>query len=228
VDLFLFPALASIFFFLMKYWLKYDVKNIQKSRAFYKEITKDPRPLLICSNHLTYIDSILLIWIFGHPLWYLTHFKKASWNLPNAKYAKNFFFRVVGYVGKCIFVRRDGNFGKNEGVLDQTIYILNRKEVFTIFPEGKRSKTRRFDATKLVYGPGKIISEVKDCRVLCVYLRGDKQTAATRLPPKGSVFDLRSRFINPTTTKQGYDGYRDVVYQIGQTIKALEVEHFSL
>jgi len=212
----------------MKHWLKYDVIDIKKTREFYKEITKDPRPLLICSNHLTYIDSILIIWMFGHPLWYLTHLDKISWNLPNAKYAKNPFFRFVGYFGKCMFIERKGSLAHSNKVLEQAISILKREQVLTIFPEGRRSKTGRFETDKLVFGPGRVFSEVNDCRVLCVYVRSNKQNGASSLPPKNSVFKPLFRFITPETSKSGYEGYKEIVSQIGASIKELEVQHFSL
>src|SRR5579885_3587217 len=79
------PFSGSLILF-MKVFLRYRIQGLNEIRAGFRELTKSKEPLLICSNHLTYIDSVLLIYALGNHWWYLFNFRCLSWNLPAREY----------------------------------------------------------------------------------------------------------------------------------------------
>jgi 1-acyl-sn-glycerol-3-phosphate acyltransferase len=87
--------------------MRVRIENLKGLRRYYKELTeKNQAPLLICPNHMTYIDSIILIYAFANHFWYVPNFRKHMWNLVAKEYAKNWLFRFVCYFSTCIFLDR--------------------------------------------------------------------------------------------------------------------------
>ena len=218
---------ATVMFFIFRFILRYKVENISELRKYYQKLMSDPRPLLICANHLTYIDSIIIIWALGSPFWYLRNFSALSWNLSAAQYSKNLFFRFVCYLGKGLVIEREGSKSHLVKMISLVKALLNQGEVVTIFPEGQRSRTGRFEVESLTFGTGRILAEVGDCRVLCIYLRGHRQKHYSRFPAFGSNFYFESREIIPRTQRGGRDGARELVNQIGKEITDLEIHYFA-
>ena len=105
--------------------------------------------------------------------------------------------------------------------------LLERGEVVTIFPEGKRSRSARFEVDKLTSGVGKIVKSVENCRVLCIYLRSDRQKGYSNYPAKGSRFHLDYRVIKPKTDRRGREAYADLTQQIGSVIHGMEQDYFA-
>lgn len=212
----------------LRFVWKIHFPRLRELRAQYRELTKDPRPLLICSNHLTYIDSILLIYAFGHHLFYFRNFRKMTWNLPAAEYAKQPFFWLVCVLNKCLFIRREGNPKRQAMILSTCQELLRRGEPLTIFPEGRRSRTGTFDRRKLALGIGKILSGLDECRVLCVYLRADRQTAASSFPPRDSEFFVETSLLNFSGADCGAkEGQIAAVERIAAVIADMEDRYFA-
>ncbi len=225
--IFLIPV-GLIIVFLMRHFRGYRVKDVEKIRAQYREIARDPRPLLICANHLTFIDSAILIWALARIRWYFFHFNYFSWNLPAGDFfRKTFIFRVVAYPTKCIFIHRDGTKRHRSAILDLCRDLIERGETVTIFPEGQRSRTGKFDTSKLAFGVGKIVTHIPNCRVMCAYIRSDKQVTFSNWPPKDSNFHIDLQVISPATTLKGREAYRDLTQQIVSTISKMEENYFS-
>jgi 1-acyl-sn-glycerol-3-phosphate acyltransferase len=200
-------------------------------RARYREVVRQARrdgtPLIVCANHLTFIDSCLMIWAFGSSFWYFRNFRAFTWNLPAGDFfKKKFAFRVVAYLGKCIFIHRDGSKEHKRTILDHCQTLVSRGEVLTFFPEGRRSRTGRFEADRLTFGAGKLAASLPGCRVLCVYLRGHKQETFSNYPRANSMFRLQMDLLQPTITQTGRDAYAEITRQIGARLTALEEEHF--
>ena len=184
-------------------------------------------PTMICSNHLTFIDSVLLIWAMGSNSWYFWHYQNFSWNLPAGDFfKKKFIYRVVAYLSKCIFIHRDGSKDHKNEVLELCRQLLKRGEVVTIFPEGKRSRSGRFEPTQLTFGVSKIIASIENCRVLCFYIRGDRQETYSNYPPKGSHFDIQLDVIYPKSNLKDREGLAEITGQIAQSIKKMEDAYF--
>lgn len=206
----------------------YFIEDQRRHRAFYREVLKDRRPLLICSNHLTMIDSVVLHWAFAPVITYMLRYRFFSWNVPAREvFAANWFYRFIIYLSKCIPIDRTGAREHHDEILEKMEYILRRGDPFVVFPEGGRSRRGTFDLERLTYGIGRLLHDVPDCRVLCVYLRGDRQEHYTAIPPVGSRFTLDCEVIEPRTDEKGMRGERDLAMQVGQKIKEMETRWFA-
>ena len=92
----------------------------------------DTRPFVVASNHLAFIDSIVIPLSVPRPVYYLgkaDYFE--SWRT-------RWFFRGAGVVP----VRRDGK-GSGDAALDTGVRILRSGDVVGIYPEGTRSPDGR-------------------------------------------------------------------------------------
>ncbi|GIX40466.1 MAG: 1-acyl-sn-glycerol-3-phosphate acyltransferase [Leptospiraceae bacterium] len=223
-----FIIIGIIVILLLKFYFRFKILDHQKHKAFYRNIIKKNKPILICSNHLTMIDSVILQYAFGSYFFYLFHFNAFPWNVPAQEvFAKNVFAKMFLFLVKCIPIDRKGSLEYHEKMLNQIKYILMLKEPFIIFPEGGRSRKGIFDLENITYGVGRIVYDLKDIEVLCVYLRGNKQKSFTNLPEKDSEFYISYKIITPITTeKKRLAAERDLALQIGHTIKQLEEEYF--
>ncbi len=215
--------------FLIKFFFKYKIKEHKKHKDFFKKLIKNKRMLLICSNHLTMIDSIILQYAFGSYFFYLFRYQYFAWNVPAKEvFAKNIIRSLLLFLVKCIPLDRKGSLEYHEKMLNIIEYILSLKEPFIIFPEGGRSRKGRFDLENITYGVGRIVYDLKDIDVLCVYLRGDKQETFTNLPEKNSEFYVSYKVIQPkTSATKKLLAEKELSLQIGNTIKELEEEYFS-
>lgn len=215
--------------FIFKFIMKYKIENKVAIRKQFQEIIKEKKPLIICANHLTFIDSCLVIWALAPNYWYQFNYKYFSWNLPAGDFfRKKRRYRIIAFLSKCIFIHRDASSSHHNEILNICKELLLKGEIVTIFPEGKRSRSGVFDTSKLTYGVGKIIQSVPECRVLCVYVRGDKQESFSNYPLKNSNFYMELKCITPKTNLEGRDGCGQIVNQIAQTIKAQEDKYFSI
>jgi 1-acyl-sn-glycerol-3-phosphate acyltransferase len=214
---------------LMRFKAGYVVADLPEIRRRFRELSAGDEPFVICANHLTIIDSAVLLWAFGSGPWYLRNFSKFSWNLPAGDFFKRrLFYRFMGAISKCLYIHRDGSKEHKDSVVRLTTQLVRAGEVVTIFPEGQRSRTGRFEPEKLAYGVGKMVSELGGyCRVLCVYLRSDRQETYSNYPAKGSRFHLEMQLVHARTAKAGREGYKEVVDLIGRTIKDMEDRYFA-
>src|SRR5262249_28902517 len=159
--------------------------------------------------------------------WYVRHWRFFSWNLPAGDFfKKKLVFRLIAYLTKCIFIHRDGTKDHKNSILGICHYLLKRGEIVSLFPEGRRSRTGRFDPEHITYGVGKILAATPGCRVMCVYLRGDQQATYSNYPPKGSRFRVMLETIVPATDKTGKDAYFELTSQISLTLKRMEQDYF--
>ncbi len=225
LDWLFFPLLSSLLILVLKYYAKYQIYNIEEVRKKYKEICslRQNNPLLICPNHLTMIDSIIIEWALGEPLWYWFNFKQFSWNIPAVEnFKKNLISRLITYLGKCIPIDRRGSKEHIELVMSKVKFLLEKGDVFLIFPEGTRSRTGKFELESMTYGIGKIIQELENVHVLCIYLRGDNQFTYSNFPQKKEKFRIDMELIIPRTQYTGIRGQKDLALQVGKVLKKLE------
>lgn len=224
---------GGILMLLMKYFRGYTIKDMAEIRAEFRRIWEEKErtktPLLICANHLTFIDSALIIWALASNFWYLFNYRAFTWNLPAGDFfKKKLRYHLTLYLTKCIFLDRKGTPAHKNAVLNLCRYLLEKGNVVLIFPEGQRSRTGTFDHERLRFGVGKIMTSLENARVLCIYLRGDKQENYSNYPPKNSVFDLKMKLIEPNA--QGLPKKQasvEIVKQIGATIKQMENDYFE-
>lgn len=218
---------------LMKYFRGYRIENIKAIREQFRDVWQekelDGRPLLICANHLTFIDSALIIWALASNWWYFFNYKAFTWNVPAGDFfKKKLHYHAILYLTKCIFIDRKGSPAHKNAVLNLCRYLLAKGNVVLIFPEGQRSREGRFDVDRLRFGVGKILTSLENAKVLCVYLRSDKQETFSNYPPKNSKFHMRLKLIEPVIA----DGSKKrasiaAVKEIGAVIEQMEVDFFA-
>src|SRR5438309_2795733 len=175
---------------LMRFGLGWRIEGMAAARREYRSLWgAGDGPLLVCANHLTMIDSALIAWALGSPPWFLAHYAALPWNVPERRnFAGSLASRLLVYLMKCVPVTRGGDRGAVAGVLGRLVYLLHRGEAVLVFPEGGRSRSGRVDVENATYGVGRVIGDLPECRVLCVYLCGEYQDGFSNIPSRGVRF----------------------------------------
>ena len=214
---------------LLRVWLGLRFEGTgELRRAFRRYRRSSDAPLLVCGNHLTMIDSVLIAYALGSPAWYVLHFKSLPWNVPDRNnFAATPWQRALTYVYKCLPIERGGSREQVAGTLARFTYLLRRGEVGLIFPEGRRSRSGRVELENAAYGVGRIVKSVPGCRVLCVYLRGDAQHQYSAVPARGDTLRARIAWLEPKSDRSGVRGSLDIARQIVARLGELEREHFD-
>ncbi len=184
--------------------------------------------MVVCANHLTMVDSAIIAWALAPPWWYMFHFKKLPWNVPEkTNFARGFLSSVGVYLAKCIPVVRGGDRSQISLVLKKLRHLLTHGHTVLIFPEGRRSRTGRVDRTNPALATGRIIKGLPNVRVLCVYLRGDHQVGFSNLPVHGEVFYFATSWLEPHTEHGGLRGSLEICEQIMRRIQEMEERFFN-
>ena len=222
-------AFVAPFYFIVAHALHYRIRNLRElRRRCSAAFDAHKGPWLICANHLTMIDSFLLsyaVFSFGS---HFTQYKKLPWNLPErSNFQSNIFLAVLCYLSKCIPVDRGGSRVKMKQVLEQCTYLLRNGHTIMIFPEGGRSRTGRVDKENFSYGVGRFIQDVEDCKIMCMYLRGDKQHRYSLIPAWGDTFYAQVEVFQPTPVAQeGLRAQREYAAQIIERLAQMEERYF--
>jgi 1-acyl-sn-glycerol-3-phosphate acyltransferase len=218
----LYFLIAKLFFYRVR-----NLKGIRRQCA--AEFEKYRGPWIICANHLTMIDSFILSYAtfsLGH---HIAHYKKIPWNLPErSNFQSNIFLAVLCYFSKCIPIDRGGPREKTKETLDKCIYLLRDGHYIMIFPEGGRSRTGRVDKEGFSYGVGRFVKDVGGCKIMCIYMRGDKQDRYSAIPVWGEKFSVRVEVFTPTpTADSGLRAQRAYASQIIDRLAQMEEEYFA-
>jgi 1-acyl-sn-glycerol-3-phosphate acyltransferase len=210
--------------------MNYRIRDLRKVRKEIRTRIKEyDGPWLICPNHLTMIDSLVIAYAMAPMYRYLIDYRMLAWNLPErANFQRNIFLTVFCYLGKCVPVSRGGNREAMKQTLDKCIYLLTKGELVLVFPEGGRSRTGRVDEENFSYGVGRFVTTVKNCRVMCMYLRGEGQTSYSNFPRFGERFTMTIDTLCPSSQFTGLKGQRDCAHQIVERLKQMEEDYFAL
>lgn len=208
---------------------RYKVSEMREIRRHFRRLQKSTEgPILVCSNHLTKIDSVILNWSLASVWSYMRSFKIFSWNLPErANFYHNYFTRSLCYLASCIPIDRGGSREAVKRSLDKATYLLKKGHTVTIFPEGGRSRSGRLNKEQFTYGVGQLVKKVKDCNVLCVYLRGHNQHSYSNIPHRGARFHISMEIIKPDSVHSGLRATRDVAQQIFDQLTQMEQAYFA-
>jgi 1-acyl-sn-glycerol-3-phosphate acyltransferase len=225
-------ALVLLTYYSLLGWLRfrrYRIPDLSRARAEFAALERGRRDgLLICANHLTLIDSLIIQWalapgwrLFVQPRWF-------TWNLPDKhNITANVFLRLLGYLGKCVPVVRKGSPEEARRTLDKVAYLLSRGQSVLVFPEGGRSRVGHVDPERVMYGVGRMLQEAPGARVLCVFARGVGQREHGNYPRPGERFFVRLAALSPETTFQGMRADRDLAMQIVGRLTEMEQEYFA-
>ena len=207
----------------------YHVENLGEIRKTTRELLKQHEgPWLICPNHLTMIDSAIVAYALIPLYRYILEYRLFPWNLPErANFQKNIALAVICYLTKCIPVDRGGDREKMKTTLDSCQYLLEKRESLLIFPEGGRSRTGRVDTENFSYGVGRLIAHIPNCRVMCVYLRGEGQEKYGSIPRFGEHFIGKVEAFIPDMENGGLRAQRNCAKQIVERLAQMERECFD-
>lgn len=219
------PAMA----FALRFGLGYRIRNARALRARYRSLVRESEgPVLICANHLTMIDSMLVAWALGGSWWWVFNYRRMPWNLPEyTKFAHHWFNRALAWIAKCIPIIRGGKRTHVSGVLRRIQHLLVRGETALIFAEGGRSRTGRVQLDSITDGVGRIMNTVRGCQALCVYLRGDRQRTWSTFPARGDSFYVDFELFRPRSDYSGLRRSRDFARQILEQLAAMEERYFA-
>ncbi len=204
----------------------HDLKNIR--RTVKNLMIRHPGPWLICANHLTLIDSVILVHAMMPFYRYLFRFRDLPWNIPeHMNFNRNPALRAVCFLAKCIPVVRGGDRGRVKSSLEKCLFVLGWGEPLMIFPEGTRSRTGRVNTEDFPYSAGRLALAVPGCRIMCVYLRGDGQKTYSDLPKRGETFFMTVKECRPETTLTGLRAQRDCASRIITCLHQMENDYFK-
>lgn len=221
--------LAPLYFFFLR-GRGYRIRNLDKVRRQWAELMENHKgPWLICGNHLTLIDSVIMIYALVSLGGHVMKFQRLPWNLPErANFQRSLFMTILCYLSKCIPVSRGGDREEMQATLAKCNYLLERQQIIMVFPEGRRSRTGRVDTENFSYGVGRFLQDHQDCRVLCVYLRGDAQATYGDLPRRGDTFTITmDAFMPGMPAGQGLRAQRDLAGQIVRRLAQMEEDYFD-
>jgi len=223
------PISFTLVWIALRLVLGYRLERLAEVRREYRAAwLRSDAPLLVCANHLTMIDSFLITWALGSPLWFSLHFSALPWNVPDRlNFAATPWQRALIYIAKCIPIQRGGRRAEIAGVLARLAWLLRRGDSALIFPEGGRSRSGRVETGAAATGVGRVIRLVPRCRVLCVYLRGERQRSWSQIPERGDRFYVAINEIEPKTDAGGLRGSRDLVEQVVRKLHEMEEEYFD-
>jgi 1-acyl-sn-glycerol-3-phosphate acyltransferase len=222
--------IAPFYFFIVKI-LFYRIQNLKEiRRQCANEFARHKGPWIICANHLTMIDSFILGYATFSLSQHITGYKKLPWNLPErSKFQSNIFLAVLCYLAKCVPIDRGGSREKIKKTLDKCIYLLRNGHSIMIFPEGGRSRTGRIKKEGFSYGVGRFVKNVENCKVMCIYMRGNKQENYSAIPAWGEKFSVQIEALSPERIEGSeLRVQREYAMQIINRLAQMEEKYFAL
>jgi 1-acyl-sn-glycerol-3-phosphate acyltransferase len=223
-------ALIGSLYFLVLRLLGYRVRRLREIRRRWAELREEHAgPWIVCANHLTLIDSLVVTYALFSLTDHLRRFRAIPWNLPEERnFGNSRLLAALCYLAKCIPVQRGGDREDVRAVLDKCLWLLREGRSILIFPEGGRSRSGRVDPAQVSYGVGRLLSESPGARVLCLYVRGDGQHSYSDYPRFGERFTLRMEVLEPRAKGEGLRRQRAYAREIIETLARMEEETLGL
>jgi 1-acyl-sn-glycerol-3-phosphate acyltransferase len=185
------------------------------------------RSVLLCANHLTMIDSMLITAFLFDLKTLLLRFRYFPWNVPELKnFGSSFLLRAMCYLGKCVYVERKGSAESRKLSWEKILHLNRVGEAICIFPEGGRSRTGRIDRESAVYGVGQLVQASPETLVIAVYLRGAQQHSYSFFPRRREDFFLDWRRV-PCAISDGKRGQKNITMQIIGELEAMEQNYLE-
>jgi len=222
------PWFIGFFYFLLQVWAGYSCPDLKQFRKRVRDLLNQAgdRPLIICANHLTMIDSMIINWLMFGYVDYLRHWRLMPWNMPEIRnFAANIPLRIMCYLGKSLYVERGGTLAQRRLTVEKFRQLLEWRELICIFPEGTRSRTGRIRGSPPTYSVGELCQLLPEAQVLCVYVRGYGQQTWGHVPKRGERFAIEIDLMVPATPHSGRRGAKDIAIQIMEKLGTME-DHF--
>lgn len=226
----------SFCFIIPLYWIiwawmfairRYKIIDHRQVRKQFTRIVKEHwGPFVICANHLTLIDSMIIIWALL-PWWRCFVFPRLMpWDVPeHSNFYTRFWLKGICFLGKCIPVMRRGPREKNAKAMAKIEHLLSIGQSLLIFPEGGRSRTGRLDVDGITYGAGALLLARPEAKLISIYCRGVTQEAYSNFPKAGEAFFLTVKVSDVQAERTGLRGARDIAAQITESLIELEAEY---
>jgi hypothetical protein len=181
-------------------------------------------PWLVCANHLTMVDSLLISYGLASLGGHIVRFSRIPWNLPERdNFQRNLLLTVLCYLCKCLPVNRGGSRDELQKVLEKCLFLMERGQSIMIFPEGGRSRTGRVDRENYSYGVGRFIEECPPARIMLVYLRGDHQEQYSGMPRSGETFSMQVEALDMRRLEgSGLRRQREYARQVVERLARME------
>jgi len=208
----------------------YRIRDVARIRREVDRLYKEHEgPWIICPNHLTMIDSVLVSIGMASLSSHVFRFRRVPWNLPERdNFQRNLFLAVLCYLAKCLPVNRGGSREGLQRVFEKCRQVLGWRQTLMIFPEGGRSRTGRVDKEGFSYGVGRFLDECPGCKILLVYLRGDHQESFGTLPRFGERFTMAVEVFDPGQLEAaGLRLQREYARRIVERLSGMEEEYFA-
>ena len=209
---------------------RYRIRDLKRLRSEVARLHKEHEgPWLICPNHLTMIDSVLISYGMASLGSHILRFRRVPWNLPERKnFQTNIFLTVLCYLAKCLPVNRGGSREELQRLLDKCRRVLDWKQSLLVFPEGGRSRTGRINQENFSYSVGRFVDENPNCRVMLVYLRGDGQETYGSMPRLDEDFTMNVEVFDPGRGEGGgLRLQREYARRIVERLAGMEDEYFA-
>ena len=222
------PFLAPLAFLWVRLagWRFRDLARTRRTVAAL--LREHPGPWLVCANHLTMIDSVLLAYALLPLRVCMFGFKRVPWNLPEQmNFGQGLVLKTLCYLLKCVPVRRRGDRARLRDDLDKCLYLLEHGQKLLVFPEGTRSRTGHVDGASIAYGVGRFVTNTPGCRVLCVYLRGDGQDSYSNFPKRNERFSVAVAELRQEGRGTGLKAQRACATGIVRLLASMEEEYFA-
>lgn len=200
----------------------------EQKRALRKKVQEllaqgQGQPMILCANHLTMIDSMLISAFLFPVRRFMFDYSKFPWNIPEiVNFGKNFLLKAMCYLGKCVFIARQGSLSSKKLTWEKVKFLVEHRQLVCIFPEGGRSRAGRVEPENAVYGVGHLVQDLPGCKVLCVYLRGRDQRSYSFFPKRGDLFFADVALIEPQSPNHGRRGARDITLNVMDQLVTLE------
>jgi 1-acyl-sn-glycerol-3-phosphate acyltransferase len=223
-------VIAGPFIFLAVRLRGYRIRDLERIRSEVARLQKEHEgPWIICPNHLTMIDSVLISIGMASLSAFMLRFKRVPWNLPERdNFQRNLFLAVLCYLFKCLPVNRGGSREELQRLFDKCRHVLGWRQSLMIFPEGGRSRTGRVDKEGYSYGVGRFLDMCPGCKTLLVYLRGDGQEAFGTIPRFGERFTMTVEVFDPGKLDGGgLRLQREYARRIVERLAGMEEEYFA-
>jgi hypothetical protein len=208
---------------------RWRIRDLRALRRRARDLAgSDDGPLVVCPNHLTWVDSMLVQYALASPWELATQPRSYVWNLAEQS---NFFvsppLRWFSWLSRCIPIARCGDRSQQKRVLAKAAWLLRRGDRMLVFPEGGRSPDGRICRERIADGVGRLVRDVGGARVLCVYLRGERQSEPSVLPAPHQTFAMDVELLRPSSGASGVRASREIAMQILDCLERMEAGYFA-